>query len=115
MGDYNLTLKKGITHNLVCTYKAPNGTAINLTGYQVRAQGRASLEATSPIFSFTIGSGITVTAASGQISMSWSAAASSNYPTTYGGVWSLEVESGDGTVTELLAGQLDIVERPTRG
>ena len=115
MGDYNLTLKKGITHNLVCTYKAPNGSAINLTGYQVRAQGRASMESAAPIFNLSIGSGISVVANSGQITMNWSAISSTSYPTLYGGVWSLEIESADGTVTELLAGQLDILERPTRG
>jgi hypothetical protein len=115
MGDYNLTIKKGITQTLVCTYKAPSGSAINLTGYTVRSQGRLSIESQTPIFSFTIGDGVTVSAATGQITIKWPAAASETYPLAYGGVWSLEVQSGDGTVTELLSGQLDIVERPTRG
>ena len=115
MGDYNITIKKGITNTLVCTYKSPTGTPINLTGYQVRSQGRTSIEAESTVFNFTVGSGITVSAAAGEITIKWPASASITYPTSYGGVWSLEVESGDGTVTELLSGQLDVVERPTRG
>lgn len=114
MGDYNLEIKKGITNTLVCTYKTPTGTPINLTGYSVRSQGRVSMESESPVFNFTTGTGITVVPSTGEITLKWTAGESVNYPTVYNGVWSLEVESGDGTVTELLSGQFNVTERPTR-
>jgi len=47
MADYDWTIKQGQTETLTITYEA------NLTGYEVRAQGRETFESTATIFSVT--------------------------------------------------------------
>lgn len=47
MADYDWTVKQGQTETLTITYEA------NLTGYEVRAQGRETFESTATIFSVT--------------------------------------------------------------
>ena len=114
MSEYHLTLRKGITERVTMIYRDSQGDPVNLSGYQVRSMGRDSMESPVPIFHLTRDAGITVVNATGSITLEWDASETANYERLKNGVWSLEVESTDGTVTELLAGYLHVEERATR-
>lgn len=86
--NYDWTIKQGATETLTVTYAA------DLTGYQVRAQGRETYESTATIFSVTSSpaAGITFTAGStastAVITLSSTATAAMSAP--FAGVWDIE-------------------------
>jgi hypothetical protein len=88
---------------LTVVYKDPNGTPINLTGYTANfAMSQGYNNATA--LSLSVGSGITITAASGQIDLH-ATQTQTNIPA---GTYTAEliVSSGSGIETSLLKGNL---------
>ena len=88
MADYDWTIKQGQTETLTLTYEA------DLTGYQVRAQGRETFESTATIFSVTSSpaAGIVftagATASTAIITLSSTTTAALSAP--FQGVWDVE-------------------------
>jgi hypothetical protein len=111
---YNFEIEQGTTTVKVLQYTDSSGNPIPLTGYTARMQMRPTVGslikyldlATSP------GTGIVITALTGVITITISAATSATIPTD--GVYDLEIESGSGVVTRLLQGAISISQEVTR-
>lgn len=92
MADYDWTVKQGQTETLTITYEA------DLTGYEVRAQGRETFESTATIFSVTSSpaAGIVftpgATASTAVITLSSTTTAALAAP--FQGVWDVEFYNG---------------------
>jgi hypothetical protein len=86
--EYDWTIKQGETETLTVTYKA------DLTGYEARAQGRETFEATATLFSLTSSpaAGIVITpgatASTAILTLTSTATAALVAPNS--GVWDLE-------------------------
>jgi len=80
MAEYDWTIKQGQTETLTLTYEA------DLTGYQVRAQGRETFESTATVFSATSSpaAGIVFTAGATSSSTTARARQSSSRPCAAG-------------------------------
>ena len=111
---FDLEIKQGETLSLVATWRDSANALVNLTGYTARAQGRATYDASSTLFSLTSSSGITLGGAAGTITIALSAAATAALSAPQQGVWDLELVSGSGVVTRLLEGDLRILPEATR-
>lgn len=105
--------RQGKTLAFTLYWKDDEDDAIDLTGFSARLQVRRTADE-EPVISLTSGSGLTVTAATGQIDVLVSA-------TTLAGIdggryrYDLEVQSGSsGTVTCLLAGRFFVAEEATK-
>jgi len=91
MAEYDWTIKQGQTETLTVTYEA------DLTGYEVRAQGRETFESTATIFSVTSSpaAGIVftpgATASTAIITLSSTTTAGLSAP--FQGVWDIEFYS----------------------
>ena len=111
---FDLEIKQGETLSLVATWRDSANALVNLTGYTARAQGRATYDASSTLFSLTSSSGITLGGAAGTITITLSATATAALSAPQQGVWDLELVSGSGVVTRLLEGDLRILPEATR-
>lgn len=112
-GNYDLYIEQGATFNKQLTWKDSVGNPVNLTGYTARLQIRTSLTESTTIASLTQGSGITLGGALGTIVLLLSAVQTAAITQTKG-VYDLELQSGDGTVTRLLEGKVTIKPEVTR-
>ncbi len=111
-GALDFTIEQGATFNLLMTWKI-NDVEVNLTGYSARLQARVDVEDTETILSLTSGAGITLGGAAGTISLDRTATQTALLPMgEY--VYDLELQSGGGTVTRLVQGQLTISAEVTR-
>lgn len=110
-GKLDLTIEQGATFQHTLTL-SNGGTAINLTGYDVRMQIRERVSASTTIADLTIGAGISVVAASGQITLTISAADTAEmiFDTAY---YDLEIESA-GVVTRIVEGEVTLNPEVTR-
>lgn len=88
-------------------------TPLDLTGYDVRMQVRESITSPSPLLSLTIGSGITVDAAEGEIRLAVADTVTAAWAWRYG-VYDLEIESPGGDTTRLLKGEVEVSAEVTR-
>lgn len=111
---FDLEIKQGETLSLVATWRDSANALVNLTGFTARAQGRATYDASSTLFSLTSSSGITLGGAAGTITITLSATATAALSAPQQGVWDLELVSGSGVVTRLLEGDLRILPEATR-
>lgn len=69
-GEYNITAYRGITWQLLITYRDENGQGIDLTGYQAKMQVRVNKYATDVIVELSDGNGITLNSpATGDLSL----------------------------------------------
>jgi hypothetical protein len=111
---YNFEIEQGSTVVKIFQYTDSSGNPIPLTGYIARMQMRPTVGslikyldlATSP------GTGIVITALTGMITITISAATSATIPTD--GVYDLEIESPTGVVTRLIQGSISISQEVTR-
>lgn len=111
---YNFQIEQGTTVVKVLQYTDTSGNPIPLTGYIARMQMRPTVGslikyldlATSP------GTGIVITAATGIITITISAATTASIPTD--GVYDLEIESPTGIVTRLIQGTISVSQEVTR-
>ncbi|NBX03384.1 MAG: hypothetical protein EBR02_04870 [Alphaproteobacteria bacterium] len=113
-GNYDLTIYQGATFSQILTWKDGSGELVNLTGYTARMMARESIDAASAFITMTTeNGGITLGGAAGTIALSISAANTAAI-TAQGGVYDLELVSGGGVVTRLLAGNVFINREVTR-
>ena len=106
---YNLVIDQGSDFALDLVVKE-SGTALNLTNYSGRAQLRTSVTASSASASFTV---TKTDAAAGKLKMELAAATSSAISAGQY-VYDLEIESGGGTVTRLMEGNVKVTPEVTR-
>lgn len=108
--NYDIVIEQGATFPLTVTT-----TALNLTGYTARMQGRTSHAAPSTVFNLSVGSGITIAPATNSvITVTISATATSAIPAPSSGVYDLEIESASGVVTRLIQGTFQVTPEVTR-
>lgn len=106
---YPLTLRAGDTETVSVTLQDSSGNPINITGRTYAAQVRATVDAASPLATFTC----TITnAAAGQFACTLSATTTAALSTGVA-VWDLQEINGT-TVTTLLAGPVKIDKDVTR-
>ena len=111
-GILNLVIEQGATFQHTLTL-SNGGTAINLTGYDVRMHIREYVSSPDTIVELTIVDGISVVAASGQITLTISATdtAAMSFDTAY---YDLEIESAGGVVTRIVEGSVNLRPEVTR-
>jgi hypothetical protein len=108
--NYDITIEQGATFTFSVTV-----TALNLTGYLARMQGRTVHASSATVISLTSGSGITIAPATDSvITITISATATAAISAPSCGVYDLEIESGSGVVTRLLQGTYWVTPEVTR-
>lgn len=113
-GNYDFTLYQGATFLRTLTWQDENETAINLTGYTARMHLRTSQDAETPFVILTTeNGGITLGGSAGTITLTISAGDTAEITET-SGVYDLEIISGSGVVTRLLAGKILVSKEVTR-
>ena len=112
-GKHNFTCEQGATFSRVITINDNNDALLNLTGYTARMQVRSLVDSASTLVDLTTeNGGITLGGAAGTITLTINAATTAAI--TDDGVYDLELEAGDGTVTRLLEGLFRLSKEVTR-
>jgi hypothetical protein len=120
---YNLDIWQGATFALTITVKDANANVQNLTGYTARMQIRTSYAAGAATESLTTSNGeITITAAEGNVALELAATRTANIAVDYNNgkppkstyVYDLELIDGDGKVSKLLYGDVNVYGEVTR-
>lgn len=106
-------IEQGATFQMDVTWKATDGTPVDLTGSTARMQLRETYDSGSTLVSLTSGSGITLGGTAGTVTIVITAAQTAALPIV-AGVYDLEVESGTGVVTRLLQGVFEVTPEVTR-
>lgn len=111
---YDFYVEQGATYQLDITWKQPDGTPVNLTGYTARMQFRRNKRATEILFSGTTSNGvITLGGAAGTISITIPAATTDDFSFNCA-VYDIELESGGGIVYRLVEGSVEVSKEVTR-
>jgi hypothetical protein len=114
--NHNITVDQGATFSLVVTWKNPNGTPIDLTGYTARMQARAKYDSPNPpLFSLTStpAAGLVLGGVAGTVTITIDAATTAGLvPGQY--VYDLEVVSSGGIVTRLIEGRCIVSPEVTK-
>lgn len=114
-GIYNFTIEQGTTFIRSFVYTDSNGDPIDITGYEARMQGRASVQSNGMIFERTTSpaNGLDIALGTdGKIDMTMSATETSELPCD--GVYDLEIVSPGGVVTRLVQGSFSLSNEITR-
>lgn len=112
LSTYDISAEQGSDYATTVTYTDDSGDPVNLTGYTSRMQVRKFAGSASPVITLTNTSGMTITAATGVIAVSITAAALAAIPAgSY--VYDLEIASG-ASVIKLLSGAFDVSAEVTR-
>ena len=112
-GTYDITCEQGATFNLVLTWRNPDQSPVDLTGYIGKMQVRASKADASAVLTLETGSGITLGGTSGTVTLNASATATGALDAgTY--VYDLELTSSGGNVTRLVEGAFTVSGQVTR-
>jgi hypothetical protein len=113
-GNYDLVIEQGATFYQEIIWKDSSETPIDLTGYTARMQVRKTVKSSDTILSLTTENGrITLGDDAGTITLEVDAEDTADL-TEFCGVYDLELEAGDGTVTRLLQGQIEVSREVTR-
>lgn len=113
LSTYNISAEQGSDYQATVAYTDDSGDPVNLTGYTARMQVRQFAGSSVPFLTLTNTSGLAITAATGVIVISISAAALALLPAgeyTY----DLEIIDGSAKVTKLLQGNFDVDAEVTR-
>lgn len=114
-GDWALHIEQGATFDVTLTWKDSAGTPVDLTGYSARAQVRSMHTSATPIVDMTVGGGqLALGGAAGTIRILLTDTVTAALPAPFAGVWDLELESGTGVTTRLLAGAATVSPEVTR-
>jgi len=112
---YNTVIDQGADWYINFTYKNPNGTAINLTGYSAALQIRTSpLAATAVLTLLTPDQGISITGATGLIECH---ATAEQTALITNGKYAYDIEitaPSTGVVTRLVQGTVQVSPQVTR-
>lgn len=111
----DITIEQGATFTLNITWKAADGTPIDLTGYTAKMQARWKYTDSSPLVTFTTADNtITLGGVLGTISINGLANITGLIEPKYG-VYDLELtKTSTGTVTRLLQGRAMISPEVTK-
>jgi hypothetical protein len=113
-GIYDFYIEQGATFYQVITWKDSAGDPVDISGYTARMQIRKSVTSTDALISLTTENGrISLGGAAGTVTLEIDADDTADF-TTFCGVYDLELEASDGTVTRLLEGQIEISREVTR-
>ena len=108
-GKYNFTLEQGATFSREITVQ-DSGSAMNLTGYTPRMQMRSTHDSSS--IALTFDTSIS-NASQGKIQISKAATDTAAIEEGIY-VYDLEIESGGGTITRLMEGNVTVTPEVTR-
>lgn len=113
-GSYDILCEQGATFSLVLTWRNPDGTPIDITGYSAKMQVRASkADATAILTLDTTTGGITLGGDMGTVTLTASATAT-NSLTSGAYVYDLELTSATNNVTRLIEGAFTVSGQVTR-
>lgn len=109
----DICIDQGATFRLTVVWKDGTGTPVNLNGYVARMQIRRTIRSDTPVLSLTTGNGITLGGATGSVTIVATAAQTAAI-NIRSGVYDLELEAPDGTVTRLMEGNVTVSFEVTR-
>ena len=112
--NYSFVIDQGADWFLNIAYKDSAGAAINLTNYTAAMQFRLTVDATTAAISLTQASGITITAATGNLAIRATAAQTGALDDSAKYVYDLEITSPAGIVTRLIQGTASVSSEVTR-
>lgn len=110
--SHDIIINQGETFELDVTYKV-GGVAVNITGYTAYMQLRPDYDSKVLIANLTVGNGLTITGASGKVSVLISAEDTANI-TFPEGVYDLEIKNPSGKTTRLIGGKFTLSREVTR-
>jgi LEA14-like dessication related protein len=113
-GTYNITCQQGATLKRTITWRNPNKTPINVTGYTARMHVRSTVDASTTALELTTeNSRITLGGALGTVTLNVNATTTANLtPAIY--VYDLELISGGGEVNRVIEGNFVVKAEVTR-
>jgi hypothetical protein len=111
--NYNLLIEQGATFSLSIVWKDSDEVPVDLTGYSARMQIRPFLVSQDVLLELTNQAGIVLGDDQGTITIEATAEQTEAIGSRRG-VYDLELESADGTVTRLLQGAVTISREVTR-
>lgn len=110
----NIIIEKGATFQLSLIWKDSEGVLVDLTGYVARMQVRKNFNSVTTLLDMDTDNGaITLGGSLGTIDIVGSAEDTSTIDEKVG-VYDLELEASDGTVTRLIEGEVTIKPEVTR-
>ncbi len=113
-GIYDFYIEQGATFYQPLIWKDSNDDPVDVTGYTARMQIRKTVKSSDVLISLTTANGrITLGGAAGTVTLEISAEDTADFE-IFCGVYDLELEALDGTVTRLLEGQIEISREVTR-
>jgi hypothetical protein len=114
-GTYNVTIEQGATFRLLVEWLADGSVPVDLTGYSARMQIRPYAESDEVFLTLdSDSSNGGISFESDWVILIEITATETAALTQYCGVYDLELESADGTVTRLLKGSVTISPEVTR-
>lgn len=112
---HNITIEQGATFTLNATWKAADGTPVDLTGYAARMQARQTYASATTVLNLTsAGGNIALGGTAGTVVVTISATATAALTAPWAGVYDLELVSAGGVVTRLLEGSARVTPEVTR-
>ena len=113
-GKRDIYIEQGATFRLNLVWKDSLGVPVNLTGYSARMQVRRAYNNPNTLLSLSTATGtISLGGSAGTISIDGQALLTEDMSSRVG-VYDLELQSADGTVTRLLEGKVTISPEVTR-
>ena len=114
-GKHDIIIEQGATFRRVITWKAANGSPINLTGYTAKMQVRERVRDTDVVLECSTANGrITLGGNLGTITIVAQDEVTTTLSEMPKAVYDLELTSAGGEVTRLLRGAVEIVPEVTR-
>ena len=111
---HNFTIEQGTTLMKPFIWKDSDGVPVDLTGYTAKMQVRQSPQSGTVLLELSTSNGrITLGGAAGTITLVLTAATTAAIAWRRG-VYDIELTSGDGTVTRLLEGEIQVSKEVTR-
>lgn len=112
--NYDLTIRQGSTWTQSVTWKDSDGNPVSLVGYTARMQVRPVVQSETVIVALTTENGrIALGGANGTLTLELDADTTAAIQQS-SGVYDLELESSDGTVTAILQGRVKFPREVTR-
>lgn len=109
---HDITIEQGATFDLVVEWQDPDGDPIDLTGYSAAMQVRRTFSDVA-LISLSSGSGITIDAVNGKLTITVSRTVTASLPAPIRGVYDIEVSTG-GITYRLVEGSVMITPEVTR-
>jgi len=112
--NYDLTIRQGSTWTQSIVWKSSDGDPVNLTGYTARMQVRPVIQSETVIVALTTENGrIALGGSDGTLTLELDAETTADIEQA-SGVYDIELESSDGTVTAILQGRVKFPREVTR-